>query len=187
MLLLLLLIIIVRAYRLRKSKAIHEGTAQHDPVTPFTYGPSHLPSAPLMGYISHSNINEEPPIYSPPGTQPTGYASSSSYPSSSSYSDPYDVVHGGPVAHRIEVVPPLHSGKSRVPPVSTRSLWVPSDLTLVCSLHIISLFVTSSRCCTSCSRLGKIKLGPFQSDSVANQIFWTYLFRIQTAQLTIPL
>ncbi|KAF8600906.1 hypothetical protein BDV93DRAFT_525154 [Ceratobasidium sp. AG-I] len=122
MLLLLLLVIVVRVYRLRRSKPIHEETAQPDSVTPFTYGPSHLPSAPLMGYVSHSNINEEPPVYSPPGAQSTGYPGSVSYPSSSSYSDPYEVTYRGHAAHRIDVVPPPRSGKSTLAPVSTRPL-----------------------------------------------------------------
>lgn len=107
MLLLLLLVIIIRAYRLRKSKPIHEAASQHDLVTPFAYGPSHLSTAPLMGYASHSNINEEPPVYSPPGTQHT------SYPISSGYSDPYDAAPGGSVSYRNEAVSPSRSGKPR--------------------------------------------------------------------------
>lgn len=114
MLLLLLLAIIVRLYRLRKSKTTHEEPDQHNPVTPFTYGASHLPTAPLMGYASHSNISEDPPIYSPPGTQPT------TYPSSSSYSDPYETSYGSPSTERNEPVPPIRSGKSRFAPVGAR-------------------------------------------------------------------
>ncbi|KAG8763329.1 hypothetical protein FRC11_004761 [Ceratobasidium sp. 423] len=92
--------------RRKRSSVDTQGMAQHDynpHVTPFTHGQTTQTIIPPAGYVSQSNFEEEPPIYSPRDTETTTYfTGSGSGRTESSYRSP-----------------PL-TGKSRYLPVNTQ-------------------------------------------------------------------
>lgn len=99
---------IIRTRRARKSSYVPE-VSQQEPVTPFTYGHSPQQTVPPMGYVTYSSYpNEEPPVYSPHGTDAaTSYFTG---PGSST---------GGAMTE-ISETPPARRGKTGYAPVSMR-------------------------------------------------------------------
>ncbi|CAE6521321.1 unnamed protein product [Rhizoctonia solani] len=92
--------------RHRRSSTSTQGMIQYDPdphVTPFTHGQTAHTVVPPAGYVSQSNFEEEPPVYSPHNTEATTYfTGSESGRTESSYR------------------PPPSTGKSQYLPVNTR-------------------------------------------------------------------
>ncbi|CCO30100.1 hypothetical protein BN14_04124 [Rhizoctonia solani AG-1 IB] len=91
--------------RRKKSSADTQNMVQYDPhphVTPFLDGRTEQTIVPPAGYVSYSNFEEEPPVYSPRTPEATTYyTGSESGRTESSYR------------------PPLLSGKARYLPVRT--------------------------------------------------------------------
>ncbi|CAE6466419.1 unnamed protein product [Rhizoctonia solani] len=92
--------------RRKKSSADTQGMVHYNPhphVTPFVHGQTEQTIVPPAGYVSHSNYDEEPPIYSPRNPEATTYFTGSE---SGRTEDSYR--------------PPPPTGKARYLPVSTQ-------------------------------------------------------------------
>ncbi|KDN44839.1 hypothetical protein RSAG8_05312, partial [Rhizoctonia solani AG-8 WAC10335] len=91
--------------RHKRSSVDTQGMIQYDPdphVTPFTYSQLAQTIIPPAGYVSQSNFEEDPPLYSPRNTETTTYFTGSESGRTESSFRP----------------PPL-TGKSRYLPAST--------------------------------------------------------------------
>ncbi|CAE6343030.1 unnamed protein product [Rhizoctonia solani] len=99
-------LVIFWMHRHKRSSSNPQGMLQYDPdphVTPFTHGQMAQTIIPPAGYVSQSNFEEEPPVYSPHNTDTTTYFSGSESGMTES-------------VYR----PPRSAGKFQYLPVSTR-------------------------------------------------------------------